>query len=148
MALTRKEIDERYRNKDIEAYRKHKAEYARTPEQRAVRAEYMRKWRAKNVEKNRAAVKDYRKRNPEKVALSMRKSHYLRLYGMTQEMFSEMVLAQNGKCAICNDDFKSQRLTHVDHCHKTGKVRKLLCSRCNGALGWYEKYTKQIQEYL
>ena len=52
MALTRKEIDERHRNKDIEAYRKHKAEYARTPEQRAVRAEYMRKWRAKNVEKH------------------------------------------------------------------------------------------------
>lgn len=37
---------------------------------------------------------------------------------------------------------------YLDHCHKTGKVRGLLCQSCNLKLGWYEKYQDQINSYL
>ena len=36
----------------------------------------------------------------------------------------------------------------IDHDHKTGKFRGLLCSRCNRQLGWYEKHREQIEKYL
>jgi hypothetical protein len=43
-----------------------------------------------------------------------------------------MVAAQRARCASCGE----QRPLVVDHCHKTGKVRELLCSQCNRALGF------------
>jgi Recombination endonuclease VII len=41
---------------------------------------------------------------------------------------------QDGRCAICSDEFGDKR-PHLDHCHKTGLLRSLLCHRCNMALG-------------
>jgi len=60
-------------------------------------------------------------------------------YGITPEKYEKMFREQNGKCAICGDtDGKSARGTTtfcVDHCHKTGKIRGLLCNNCNRCLG-------------
>lgn len=64
-------------------------------------------------------------------------AHLKRTYGITLEDFNRMLFNQNGCCLIC----KKQRTEllvmdiHVDHCHKTGKVRGLLCSSCNQGLG-------------
>jgi len=61
-------------------------------------------------------------------------------YGITVEKYEEMVEQQNNLCAICKKkesrtvNGQSVRLT-IDHCHKTGKVRGLLCGKCNKALG-------------
>ena len=59
-----------------------------------------------------------------------------RSYGLTLIQYNELFKAQNGLCLGC---FKHQsQFNHrlfVDHCHKTGKVRGLLCSSCNRALG-------------
>ena len=62
-------------------------------------------------------------------------------YGLTQAQYDSMLVAQDGKCAICAVAFdQSGRGTRgqVDHNHATGKVRSLLCSRCNGKLGGVE----------
>ncbi|MCK5614402.1 endonuclease VII domain-containing protein [Candidatus Pacearchaeota archaeon] len=57
-------------------------------------------------------------------------------YGITLEQYDKMIEDQNGVCAICGGiNTNGQRLC-VDHDHKTGKVRKLLCHRCNSSLGW------------
>lgn len=58
----------------------------------------------------------------------------IRLYGVDKFMFDAMYFEQDGKCLICLD----REATHVDHCHKTGRVRGLLCAGCNGHLGWME----------
>jgi hypothetical protein len=55
-------------------------------------------------------------------------------YGLTLEQYLEMVASQNGLCAICHKPPRKKAL-NVDHCHDTDKVRALLCSGCNTAIG-------------
>ena len=47
-----------------------------------------------------------------------------------------MLSNQSGHCAICIN--KDKRKLAVDHCHKTGKIRGLLCSNCNQGLGMFK----------
>jgi hypothetical protein len=57
-----------------------------------------------------------------------------RRYGITLQEYREILEKQNGVCAVCGNGPGKRRL-HVDHCHKTGKIRALLCTNCNSALG-------------
>jgi len=145
---------ERYRLKDIDAYRKKKKEWAKTPSQKKYRREYMRKWRQKNRERHNALARASHQRNRHKHVHKYHAYHIKRNYGLTIEQYNEMVLLQSGKCAICEkempprDKYTAGTRLHVDHCHVSGNIRMLLCSRCNGALGWYEKYKLSIIEYL
>ena len=59
-------------------------------------------------------------------------------YKVTKEDYEKMLKEQNGKCLICGRNFDEiyfPRNTHIDHDHKTGKVRALLCNNCNVILG-------------
>ncbi len=58
----------------------------------------------------------------------------LRKFGLTDLDYNKLLAAQNGLCAICHKRPGKKRLA-VDHCHKTGRVRGLLCTRCNIAIG-------------
>jgi Recombination endonuclease VII len=66
-----------------------------------------------------------------------------KLYGITPETYYKLLEQQNGCCAICgtnnpwNKTYKKIKKSKfsVDHCHTTGKVRGLLCTKCNRALG-------------
>src|SRR5690348_4757006 len=53
--------------------------------------------------------------------------------GVTDEQYTAMLERQEGGCAICGSPPKTRRL-HVDHDHRTRRVRGLLCHRCNRAL--------------
>ena len=58
--------------------------------------------------------------------------------GATQKWFEEHFLSQSGLCAICGAELAlTGRDTHVDHDHETGKVRGILCFRCNLGLGYF-----------
>jgi hypothetical protein len=69
-------------------------------------------------------------------------AHLMKCFGITREEYLNMSEAQNHLCAICNQPEKTinnrankiQQLS-IDHCHITGRIRKLLCSRCNLTLG-------------
>lgn len=62
-----------------------------------------------------------------------------REYGLTQELYERMLLGQGGGCAICHttEPGTAKNYFSVDHCHVTGKIRGLLCNRCNRALGLF-----------
>jgi hypothetical protein len=57
----------------------------------------------------------------------------MRRYGLTLEQYEAMRLRQGGRCAICGR--VPVRRLHVDHDHRTGRVRGLLCQNCNTAIG-------------
>jgi ethanolamine ammonia-lyase large subunit len=68
-------------------------------------------------------------------------------YGLTTEMVARMSALQNHKCALC----KQRKKLVIDHCHSTGKVRGLLCHRCNTSLGWIETHPvvlSRLAKYL
>jgi hypothetical protein len=67
----------------------------------------------------------------------MRSRNLKAAYGITDEDYEEMLASQNGCCAIClvNVTDLSRKLV-IDHCHKSGKIRALLCATCNSALGF------------
>jgi hypothetical protein len=57
-------------------------------------------------------------------------------YGMTGDDYAFMYEYQQGQCGICKTpQSELKRALAVDHCHETGRVRGLLCSNCNTALG-------------
>lgn len=68
-------------------------------------------------------------------------------YGISLEQWDELMLLQGGMCAICEKEFMDQ-LPQTDHNHRTGKVRGLLCTRCNAWMAvvdrplWFSKAEK------
>lgn len=70
--------------------------------------------------------------------LYKRLRHIKRSYGVTLEQYDQMCEQQGGVCAICGSVDPNGRRLAVDHDHKTGKVRGLLCSRCNLGAGFIE----------
>ncbi len=65
-----------------------------------------------------------------------RRASLLTRYGMSLLEYQLRLALQNGACAICKK--KPNGPLCIDHCHLTGKVRGLLCHKCNSALGFYE----------
>lgn len=100
-----------------------------TISQYADKNEYQRQWRKLNP--------DYEKqhRDHEKV----REEAWRRRYGITRADYNNMLAAQKSCCAICGTTEIGRGHTHfhVDHNHATGKVRGLLCDKCNRGLGYF-----------
>jgi DNA-directed RNA polymerase subunit M/transcription elongation factor TFIIS len=83
--------------------------------------------------------KAYRAKNKEKVLEIERKSKLKMTYGITVGQYDALLDRQDGKCAICAAKKPGGRtkMFFIDHCHSTGKVRGLLCMRCNTGLGLF-----------
>lgn len=111
-----------------------------------------RKWYGENRDTEIARVKRWQQENKERVNASQRRrraergdeykrkereGHLLRKYGIRLRDFETLIFAQMGLCAICGRN-ERQRL-HVDHDHRTGVVRGLLCGKCNKAIGLLEE---------
>ena len=97
----------------------------------------------------------WRERNPDADANKTLK----RKYGITLEQYDKLFAAQGGVCALCKRAETTKRRKKgegrerlaVDHCHDTGRVRGLLCFKCNtaiGSLGDTEEDAKRVVEYL
>ena len=64
----------------------------------------------------------------------------MRAYGINLKQYEELFLQQNGCCKICKKHISELNNKHkkslcVDHCHKTNKIRGLLCDKCNRGIG-------------
>lgn len=88
----------------------------------------------KNIEVNRQRHREYARKNanPDKKRRSKLKADY----GMTPEQWQIMFESQGCKCAICGStEPGSKNGWNTDHCHKTKRVRFILCAHCNRGLG-------------
>jgi hypothetical protein len=105
-----------------------------------IELEKRRIWKMNNPDKVRAGAKRHREthrgewllNNPEKAKLAKRKSNLKNSYGMSIADWDALYNSQGGKCRLCG--VGSNKLV-VDHNHRTGKVRALLCQNCNLSLG-------------
>lgn len=105
---------------------------------------YWEKHRVREIARN----KQWYAANREKQLQYMKEWRLKALYDLSQDQYNLMLNTQNGVCAICSTTNKHGVALAVDHDHKTGMVRGLLCSKCNGSLGWYESNEQSILNYL
>lgn len=87
--------------------------------------------------------------------LYFREKKLRRTYGLSLADYEQMLLSQGGVCAICGrpeqrEMYNKPRRLAVDHNHKTGRVRGLLCAACNGRLGALEntEWRSAAEAYL
>ncbi len=81
-------------------------------------------------------IKKWRRDNPDNAYITHRRYRLRKLYNISLEQYDEMLKSQRGRCAICRTkSCRSGKPFAVDHSRKTGKVRGLLCIRCNQAVG-------------
>lgn len=117
-----------------------KAKYVSTPYTREYRKIYMRKW----MEEKRKIDPSYEHDQ------SLNKQYKIRV-----EDYNRILESQGGVCSICKGNEKSiahtsnkiRNLT-VDHCHTTGKIRGILCSRCNRGLGFFRDNIENLKSAL
>lgn len=93
-----------------------------------------------NPAASKARRKKWKRENPTSASASLRKTS-LKKYGISPEEYDRLLAEQGGVCAICRKpetvaEKGVVRRLNVDHCHKTNRVRGLLCSRCNILLGY------------
>lgn len=82
---------------------------------------------------------DYYKEWYKKNKHYVRKHHLKNSYNVTIEEYNTLFEKQNGCCAICGKHQSEFILPlFVEHCHKTGKVRGLMCNKCNVGIGCFE----------
>lgn len=157
---------------EVEKRRKYLREYTQKHKERdkEKNAARTRKWRVENIEK----VREQGRRNRAKSlgedlpkTRSKDRNKRLRKFGITIEDYHELLKNQGGGCAICgiehngqignkhkyntSEDLDRDKLFSVDHDHRTNKVRGLLCTRCNNALGCFDDRIELLErsiEYL
>lgn len=120
------------------------------PQYKEKQKENSKNWSIENKEKKNEYDRQRRKR----VKVDPDKKYYssiFRKFGITEQEYKNLVQESNNCCNICDrPPYKGKRL-HLDHDHKTGKIRGLLCARCN----WYlhtvengDNILEKIKNYL
>ena len=92
--------------------------------------------------------KEYRKKNKKDEKECNRLYQKKTKYGLNAEEYYNMFKEQNNKCAICGIEFSDNNKAFVDHCHKTNRVRGLLCTRCNTLLGMAKDNIEILQKAI
>ncbi len=111
-------------------------------------ASYQKEWRENNIDKRKEAKKEGYESNKERAKTHNKEfitknplyhvnKHLQSTYGISLEEYTELLEKQNHQCAGCGIEATKtpRQKLYVDHCHKTEKVRGLLCQHCNTALG-------------
>jgi hypothetical protein len=97
-----------------------------------------------NREKHKTYSKNYylNEKNKYKVATNTRR----RKYGISEDEFCRLVNQQNNCCGICSKKF--DYTPSVDHCHRTGEIRGILCNRCNTGLGQFSDSPELLENAI
>jgi hypothetical protein len=103
-------------------------------------------------------VKKWQRDHPDSVKATAHRKR-LAKYGLDETSYQAMLVAQDQACAICRRLFSelpgragsASRAVHIDHCHRTGRTRGLLCGACNlgiGKLGDDEAALRRAADYV
>jgi hypothetical protein len=83
------------------------------------------------------------------------RNRHLKQYDLTEVEFEKLYKSQNGACKICltkqpkrNKGVGTFGVIHIDHDHETGKVRGLLCSKCNTSLGHFRDSIELLEKAI
>lgn len=93
----------------------------------------------KDREDNKKRCKESYRRNPN----AYKDSNMRRMYGISLEEFRQLLETQQGICAACDEELEKPVL---DHNHITGKIRGIICSACNLALGMTKDSSKKLRK--
>ena len=118
----------------------HKKRFAENAEYRekvrAARGRYRETHKEELRERRRLRLQNdphFRERKRARGREWQRRKRYDKVYRISLADYDAMRKRQNGACAICK---RSGQALCVDHCHACGKVRGLLCGKCNSVLGF------------
>lgn len=131
----------------------------KTPERkRTNQRAYRSRWKndPKWVRAQRKYFKQYRKKHKARLTKASRdyqRKHALRIQlrrkGLTLEEYERVVAKQGETCAICGGPPGGRwKKYNIDHCHKTGRMRGLLCKACNHAIGLFRDNPRLLKRAI
>jgi hypothetical protein len=106
---------------------------------------FQRNYYLKNKDACKEKARVYAAKNRHRTRARARLRHLLSAYGLTPEQFKELAANQGGKCPLCDRQLQlsadglNSHQAPVDHCHKSERVRGILCVNCNLGLGLVER---------
>lgn len=140
-----KPLDAFNRRKDVPDGRAGRCKVCTSAKERQRRADAPERYRTyyqrygskpENRQKAAAARRERAAADPAKAAEERRRHRLKGLYGITTDEYDDLVQRQGGVCRICSGPPVGRGAhLHVDHDHETGRVRGLLCTRCNLMIG-------------
>ena len=112
---------------------------------------------AKNKEKEQIRKKAFYEKNKSKIFMTtnkwrsqhpeQRKLYAAKgKYNLSNEQYKQLMSINN--CEICKCDLSITKHKHIDHCHETGKVRGVLCSKCNLGLGHFKDNITNLEKAI
>lgn len=114
---------------------------ARSPQAKAKRKATSKRWKQENYHKVRVYVKTHKKRHPQNTKAKADRYKLKRKYKLSIAEYRKLLEDQGGVCAIhkgpetkINKHTGQPQRLSVDHDHTTGRVRGLLCDKCNNLL--------------
>lgn len=97
-------------------------------------------------ERKNAAARIARATDPAKHRHYVRRYYLMVKYGMKETEFEAMWSRVNGKCEMCGDALARKKGGFaIDHCHRTGTIRGLLCNHCNSGLGYFRDSPRRLE---
>ena len=102
------------------------------------------KYKERLLEEKKEYQKKYQQDHAEELKEYFENYRLMKNYGISTKERDEMLESQNHRCAICKKLPANGRRLHVDHNHKTGKVRQLICFSCNSILGLSNESTSVL----
>ena len=109
---------------------------------------YLKKY-AKEHPTDPAKTKAWRIENPAKSTYSKRNATLNKLYGIRIPDYESILAKQKGLCGLCGRPFDAKLKAYIDHDHKNGHVRGLLCNKCNSGMSFVDNvvWNKKAQKW-
>jgi len=119
---------------------------------KARRKRYYLSKQQKILESRRLQYKNISEREWKKIRSRDDNTRLKRIYGIGLKEYDKILKTQKFKCAICrrsqHEVYKKIMKFNIDHDHKTGKIRGLLCTNCNRGLGFFKDDIKLLQKSI